>query len=487
VRLGAALAAMLLLAGCASEDLVLIPGTTTRASSVTQAKGTELGMRIFREPRECIGAGIAGNIDDTERLSMCLPHVDRRSGEVRLGFQLRDKRDETVALPLTQEDLTVIHQGTLIQDGASGQALTVIPHDPMDVDQLFVLLIDGSSSMAEMASRRRTRMEQVKQALRLREVQDAFFPKEVKTAVLLMQFTSGDPRPVGGEILPLENRRAYLAAVDQLQVLSGFTHLYGAVGWATGSMLKNDQIQRLIDDNSMEVTVIALTDGFNNMEGRDTCRTNAPRLEALLEQLTELKASGGVRLGRQARIFTVGLGRPVRPGFELPDDWNQKVRPRDLCGRFADQRIDGDLERRGIDNASLEWIAQAGDGQSFVKQGRDGLGDAFRSSAARRFSWFEARYRIDPFYLRRSFTTRLRLRSYYTGEASLKLHPSAWLDAPPGVAGEGGWTEPQTYRHTLVVLAPVIGLLIALGYLGAALFNTRRALFGRTRQRPPKS
>ena len=55
------------------------------------------------------------------------------------------------------------------------------------------------------------------------------------------------------------------------------------------------------------------------------------------------------------------------------------------------------------------------------------------------------------------------------------------------MAGEGGWTEPQTYRHTLVVLAPVIGLLIALGYLGAALFNTRRALFGRTRQRPPKS
>lgn len=480
---------LLALTGCAEGDLVLIPGTTTRVSTVTQEKGTELAMRIFREPRECIGAGIAGDVDDHERLGLCLPHVDRRSGEVRLGFQLRDKRDETVPLPLREEDVTVIHQGTLIQDGAEGQHLTVIPHDPMDVDQLFVLLIDGSSSMGEPASRQggRSRMEQVKRALRLREVQEAFYPKEVKTAVLLMQFTSGSPQPVGGELRPLENRRDYLAAVDQLRVLQGFTHLYDAVAWATGPMFDNDQIQRLVDDNSMEVTVIALTDGFNNQEGRDTCGTNAPRLQALLERVTELKATGGVRLGRQARIFTVGLGRPVRPGFELPDNWDQRVKPRELCGRFVDQRIDGDLERRGIDNASLEWIARAGDGQAFVKQGRDGLGDAFRSSAARRYSWFETRYRLDPFYLRRSFTTRLRLRSYYTAEAAVKLHPSAWLDAPPGQVVEGGWTAPQSYRHTMVVVAPAVGLLIALGYLGAALFNTRRALFGRTRRRSPPS
>ena len=45
-----------------------------------------------------------------------------------------------------------------------------------------------------------------------------------------------------------------------------------------------------------------------------------------------------------------------------------------------------------------------------------------------------------------------------------------------------GWTTPQSYAHTMVVLTPIIGLLMALGYLGAAVFNTRRALSGRNRR-----
>ena len=78
------LLALLALVGCGADSLVLIPGTTTRVGPVSQEKGTELELRIFREVSECVGAYIAGSKDDWERLSLCLPHVDRAAGEVRL-------------------------------------------------------------------------------------------------------------------------------------------------------------------------------------------------------------------------------------------------------------------------------------------------------------------------------------------------------------------------------------------------------------------
>jgi hypothetical protein len=313
-------------------------------------------------------------------------------------------------------------------------------------------------------------------------VQDAFFPEEVRSAVLLFEFTQGGPRPVGGSLAPLQTREDYLDAVSKLRVLGGYTHLYDAISWASGPMLDEEAVRRLTSDFDMEVTLIALTDGFNNQSARDTCGTNAPRLERLIESMSSLRDGQGARLRRRPRVFTVGLGRPTQGAFELPRDWNERVRPRDLCGRNTGQRIDGKLERIGIDNASLEWIAAAGNGAAFVKQGRDGLGEAFARSAARRYTWFEIRYRLDPFYLRRAFATRLRLMSFYTAEASVQIHPSAWLDAPPGRVDDEGWTAPQSYAHTMVVLTPVIGLLMSLGYLGAALFNTRRALSGRNRR-----
>lgn len=475
-----ACALLLGLAACKGkrDELKLIPGTTTRVGEIKQAQGTEVQLRLFREINECVGAEIAADHNDTERLSLCLPHVDRRSGEVRMGFDFR-KDDARLALPLEDQHLRVIHQGTIVQNGSAGQHYTVIPHDPIDVNQLFVLLIDGSGSMNEMADKHRTRMEQVKSALKLRGVQDAFFPDEVRSAVLLLQFTNGDPQPVGGSLTALSTPEDYLAAVDKLRVIGGYTHLYDAVTWSTSALLEAEVVRRFLEDGDM--TVIALTDGFNNEARADTCASNASRLQGVLDVLAVNREQGG------PRIFTVGLGRPTQGAFELPDDWAERVRARDLCGRAVDRRIDGDLEREGIDNASLEWIAAAGNGNAFVKQGRDGLGEAFARSAARRYSWFEIRYRLDPFYLRRSFTTRLRLMSFYTAEASVEIHPSAWLDAPPGRVDADGWTLPQSYAHTMVVLTPVIGLLMALGYLGAAVFNTRRALFGRNRRPPPKS
>ena len=128
-------------------------------------------------------------------------------------------------------------------------------------------------------------------------------------------------------------------------------------------------------------------------------------------------------------------------------------------------------------------MADVAAARSYVKQRRDGLGDAFRAAAAKRYSWFEVRYRVDPFYLRRAFTSRLRLRAGATAEASVKIHPSGWLDAPPGRIGEDGWVVHQSFGQAAVVLIPVMSVLVGLGFLAPILYNVRRAVFGRARPR----
>ena len=245
-------------------------------------------------------------------------------------------------------------------------------------------------------------------------------------------------------------------------------------------------IANALELNEMAVTVVVLTDGFNNLSSRDTCADNAERLNLLLKHLDTVRGEGA-DLRRRPTVYTVGLGRPVRPRFALPDDRPAKITPAMLCGRrYKDWRIDGLLEDRGIDNPSLMFIADRGGGSAYIRQDRDGLGEAFRAAAARRYAWFELRYRVDPFYLRRSFRTQLRLLSFATAQASIVIHPSAWLDGPPGKRAEDGWTRPRPFTHTLTILTPAIGLLIGLSYLNAAWFNTRRALFGRLRVRRRK-
>jgi hypothetical protein len=468
-----ALAAGLLL-GCADE-LTPIPGTTTRVAPAEAQDKAELELRIFTTPDACKGAGIT---DD--ELELCLPHVDRASGEVRLGYQFR-LNGEVYTLPNHKEQLDVIHAGTLVQDGVNGQAFTVIPHDPEPVKQLYVLVIDGSTSMLED-----DRIKKVRGALRMPEVAAAFFPETVETGLILLQFTQGAPRPVGGELKVLRSRAEYLEMVQKIDVLNGYTHLFDAVTFASGPLLKEKLVNDMIELEGMGVTVIALTDGFNNISAADTCRDNAPRLQALLGHLETMRGEG-VDLRRRPNVYTVGLGRPLRPRFEVPGRTGGEVRPIDLCGRrFVDRRIDGDIETLGIDNASLAWIARVGGGLSYVRRDRDGLAKAFADAAPKRYRWFEVRYRTDSFYLRRSFQTELRLNSWARAEAKVRLHPSAWLDAPPGVPGEDGWARRQSYLHTATVVVPLIGLLVALGHMGAALFNTQRALFSLVRRPAPR-
>jgi hypothetical protein len=459
-------------------DLASIRGSTIRVGRPVTVDGTELELKIFRDQEDCEVKVAEGDVP------ICLPNVDRAAGEVRLGFQFRDKSD-VFPMPISEESkdqIRVVHMGTVVQDGVNGQAYTVIPHDPRPVSQLFILVIDGSSSMWED-----NRMESVREALLLPEVKDAFFPEQagVKTGVLLLQFTDGNPQPVGGALVPLDNKKDYSRLVkNELRVLSGYTHLFNAITYASGDLLKDPEVNRWIDLYQAAPTIVALTDGFNNIGRTDTCRSNAERLELLLKHLDNVRRNSE-DLRTRPTVFTVGLGRPLRPQFKLPEDLAARVDPVELCGkRYVDRPIDGDLETVGIDNASLAWIAARGGGFSFVKRAKKGLGEAFRGAAATRYDWFEVRYRVDPFFLRRSFKTTLRLLSYADAEASVVIHPSAWLDAPPGEVGADGWTERRSYMHTAALAMPAMGMLLAASVVGAFLFNTRRALFGRIR--PPK-
>ena len=466
------LAGVCLMAGC-KGDLRTIPGTTTRIDTPISERGTELTMRIFSTEDECAAAV---KPEDVER---CLPNVDRGNAEVRLAFQLRDEAD-VFPLPLTTEHIKVGHMGRELQTGTEGIRYTLIPHDPVRSSQLFILLIDGSSSM-----NKNNRMKKVRDALLMPEVKAAFFPDDVNTRVAVFQFTDQGPQPLGGRLRLLETPGEYTRLIkNELRALNGYTHLFDAIRWATGPFLAQKDIKDLLALNEMTPTVVALTDGFNNQSARDTCRSNASRLNRLLTHLDRVRSpEEGADPRRRPSVYTVGLGRPLRPGFKLPTEQSDKAKAVDICGRSnVDRRIDGDLEERGIDNASLEWIARRAGGSSYVRQDKAGLGEAFQGAAAERFGWFEVRYSTHPFWLRRKFNTRVRLVNFATAEASVNFYPSAWLDAPPGKLLSSGWTQQRPYRFTAVVLLPFLGLTITLSFMGATLFNTRRVLIGRLRR-----
>ena len=461
---------------CSSSKLEPIPGSTLRVSKPEVAQGTELELRIFTEPRQC------GNLADASPED-CLPWVDRASGEVHLAFQFLAGTDPW-PMAIEEQHLQVVHQGSLIQEGQNQQSYTVTPHDPVKSDQLFVVIIDGSGSMNEPASD--PKIDRVRKALLRPEVSQAFFPPGQTTGLVLLEFSGNAVRPVGGQMKVITRRSDFKKLVrEQLRAGGGYTNLYQAIEYATGELLTDvPEITEFLRTTTGAPTVIALTDGFNNERYDDTCATNAARLERLLRHLEAVRGEGS-EMTTRPRVFTVGLGRPFRRRFELPESLD-KVKPATLCGKkYKEMRIDGHLETLGIDNASLAWIAEVGGGSSFVKQKTDGLGAAFQAAAAEQYEWFEVRYRLDPFYLRRSFETRLRLASFAEAEASLQLHPSAWLDGPPGERAADGWTRPAGLARTVGLVLPLLGLLVCLSFVSAAWLNARRIVLGRLR--PPRA
>jgi hypothetical protein len=467
-----------LLLSCAPEaptagGLMPIPGTTTRVSeALTEEQESDRGLelQIFTHADHCSGARIL-----PEEYPLCLPSVDRATGEVRLAYKLFSS-GVGFDLPEHKAQLRLFHNGSTVETSD----YMVVPHNPSeDGYQLYVILIDGSASMWED-----DRMEKVRKALLREDVIDQFLPGDRKNGVILLQFTQGQPVPVGGGLQVLRDRKAYKQAVRSLQVLSGYTHLFDAITWATGPLLRTELLTEETG-NGANISLVALTDGFNNLGPTDTCASNADRLETLLKHIKSVREGTEVDLRKRPTIHTVGLGRKLRKKFELPESRDGGISERMLCGEaFADRRIDGDLERVGIDNASLAFIADRGGGVSVVAQGAAGLADAFRRTAARRYQWFEVRYRIPSFYLRRSFRTRLQIFGFARAASSVTIHPSAWLDAPPAAIDPvDGWHTRSYFAQTLLVVMPLLSILVVFSYLGAAFFNVKRAL---TRLRPPR-
>jgi len=466
------------LAGCGQTDLAPVPGTTVRVAPPTASgQGKQaLELHIFATEEECYATV------KEEDVANCLPFVDRASGQVRVAFQMRVDGEEW-KIPLAEDNMEIFHKNQrVLREGRND--FQIVPHEPARADQLFILLIDSSGSMAivDEEGSGRTRMDKLRAALLRNDVVDAFFPTDVKTAVVPLIFKgSGVPEPLGGKWV-VDNKKDFRQLIKtELQVGSGFTYFYNAVDWASSTLLTNPEIKRAVEVGKQAPTIIALTDGFNNELPTDVCGDNAPRLEKMLKRLDGVRRGEASDVRNIPTVYTVGLGRSAWRGFEVPDDLS--VSPRLMCKGFADQVINGGVETRGVDNGALSWIAKVGGGNSFISRTTEGLADAFKAAAAVRFRWFEARYKVDPFYLRRSFETKLRLSSLLRSEGAVWIHPSGWFDAPPGVAGPDGWVHASSFRETTTVLLPVLGLLVALGYLPAAWFNVRRALFSRVARR----
>lgn len=471
--------------GCSEDKLSKIDGTTLRIGTPKSSDDSDIVFKLYTKEKDC--ERLLAKRKEDPLFSKCLPWVNRGAGEVRVSFSFM-QGPYPYRLPVEEKHLSVTHNGRLVQkDVGNGVNMELIPHDPLHVKQLFILLIDASGSMNIQDSYAdKNRMEIVKTALTQNNVQAAFFPDDVKKAVLLYEFTEGEPRPVGGKLKFVEDKEEYKRLISTIQPRGGYTHLYNSIEYAAVDLLKNEAVREWMEVNEAQPTIIALTDGFNNERADDLCSDNTSRLQRLIETIRRVRGDPEVDIRYRPIIYTVGLGTPILPKFKLPRENRAEVSSGRLCNRNGEVRIDGNLENRGIDNASLTWIADVGEGGSFVKRSAKGLGEAFMSAAAKRYLWYELRYKIHPSNLDRQFVTRLRLNTFAESSAEVNFYPNAWIDLPPGKKmRDSDWSEKQSVFHSISVIIPILSVLIFIPMLSPMAVNVRRILSGR-RRRPPK-
>lgn len=458
-------------AGCQSEEFPApIIGSAYRISDDVPAEGSEVRIDVLANRRACANAAVV-DIDD------CLPRADRASGELRVSFNLKDPQSSLELSRALSKDQVVV-----TQDQTNQGDFELIPHEPIVTGQLFILLIDGSGSMH---ANDQERIRKVYSALLRPSVIEGFFPEgNRKTGVVLLRFSSRVSGIDGGKPKILRSREEYTAAVrDHLMTRSGgYTHLYEAVEYAVTELLRVDEIEQFLTVKAAEPTLVVLTDGFNNVDRRDTCADNVPRLQRTVDLLREVRANEGG--ATRPTVFTVGLGVKYR-GENKPQGLNRPVTTRGLCGGYGDYPIDPSLEDAGIDHVSMQWIAEAGGGYSFVKRKPKGLADVFEAASATRYRWYELWYRVsDNLWHRRSFEVEIQLKSRERALTRFTVLPSPWLDGPTGRHELGeSWHTPTPFRHTFAVLVPGLGVLLFLQFLGPAFFNARRAILRRARPR----
>ena len=483
-----------LLLGCSSEQQQNIPYTTARIGNYEPVGRTDLELQIYSNEKDC--SRLINDLDSKEDIEDCMPYIDRGRGEVHLAFSFQ--LDGLIyPLPNVKDHMDISHQGNLV--GVSNkevlgnqlegeinfeEEIQIIPHVPQEVPQLFILMIDSSGSMnTKDKNSEQTRMDRVKEALLLPNVQNAFFPSSTKNLVAIFEFTDKGAQPLGGQQILLDNIKDYRKLIKtHLKASSGYTHLYDAVSFTIDTFL-NEEIKDKLRSRDAVPTIVVLTDGFNNERKDDVCETNAPRLQKLLEKIYRYRSNKDLDIRIRPTIYTVGLGKPFYPKFRMPRSNRTRVNSRTLCGTYQERQIDGDLETKGIDNSSLTWIAEIGGGSSFLRQNSKGLGEAFEEAASVRYNWFELRYRVNPLLLRRDFQSRLVLKTFAIADSKISIYPHSLLDSPPGIVGEDGWARPPKYGLIFAALISSMGLLVFLSIWGSFLFNAKRYVFGRLK--PP--
>ena len=459
---------LLALIACAPADLAPIPGTTFRVEEpTTKGKDNDIKVHMFQNEESCRGGEVA-----EKDVALCVPYVDRGTGQVRVAFQLRVD-GKIWPYTLSRDNLKVLHSKHPRDD------FMLVPHDEVPTNQLFILLLDATYSMQYIdADTTYTRLEKVRRALLQPDVIKAFYPGgSVKTAVVPLMLRGGTATPIAlAPKLVAETPAEYKAAIENgLTNPTGYTPLYAAITQVLDTTLTTREVTDRLETLQLQPTIIALTDGFNNTSRDDTCATNVQPLNNLLAHLRDLRSTKEARF--RPTLFAVGLGRPAWGGqVKRPD--NLTITTGDLCTRRADSRIDGGLELYGVDNRALSYLAWDGGGASFVSPSQKGLADAFRDAASHRYRWFEIRYRQDPFHLRRAWESEVVLSTVGDPRATMRFVPNAWMDAPPGELQPDGWTIAAPLAKTLGVILPILGAIISFSYVPAAWFNAKRAIFG---------
>ena len=522
-----------LLVGCGGpgpspKNLERLPDSMTRVEKMKLDSSSSSGYRLnILSTRADCKTLIDDQFGAQQALTMkdCLPRVEPGNGHVRLSYQIKDSNGFVVALPVQPDEAGRINPDNYIrvsQDG--GQVLNDPnrnyrlalnpPGEPSDAPQVFVLLVDRSSSMTTTDSTGKSRLDRLKEALRSRAVKERFFASD-NNRVLVLSFaqnirhegrmlTDPDGKTGAWELISSKNRDRYDTVIDGLRADGGYTHLFDSLDEVLNKHLQRTEIHDYLVEKQALPTVILLTDGFNNKGPNDTCGNNARPLKKLISSIKKKrKGSGSEEQILSPVVFTVGLGKEALEGFpyldrdyadpkQKTDAINKKLRkaptPSLLCGKDANvlinkSRRDPDrLENRGIDNASLQWIANQGGGRHVITEDIAELSRAFQDAAVQRYDWFHVYYHVDPALFRQSFQVTVETRGFVESKASVRFHPPTAFDFPESDVATAEWVGASVpFRSTTALVLPFVGICISLVFLGAAIFNLRRAL---TREQP---
>jgi hypothetical protein len=483
----------LALAATTAEPVIPIEGSAWRMSEPTRPESGGMSLRLFTDRNDCAGlldlSEASKGEDPAQTVGRCLPWVDAARGEIVVAFEIHDN-GRPIPVALEPEMVTVELGAERGHTTLDPSALTLEPMRSMGFGQLWVLLIDRSSSMyaageAPDGTRQRPVMENLVGSLKHPRVVEAFFPSgnAHQTAVMLLTFDRSVKdaweQPWQDATIFAE-REEYLEAVDWLlyrPLEPGYTHLYDSVGEVAEELLTRPEIATAAGISQADPALVVLTDGFNNESASDLCRTNAERLNPLIWRLEKARADAE---RWKLAIHTVGLGRPMLPSFEVPSVVS-RLSGRQLCGSgLMDQRIDGVLDTQFIDNVSLSYISAVSGGTTYVGEDPSGLVSFLESTGVTLYRWYMLRIRLDESHLprlRRPLPMRLRVLRPVETEATFTLFPHPWFDAPPGrvLPGES-WSERQSVWAATGTMLKGVGGTLGFIWLVMAIHHAWRTI-----------